>query len=464
MRPKRPLYWHQGLFLQPQHFQQLEAFAGSLAGPLYERMVPYFWGIGRLRIEEAVLASQSFAIEQVEVLFADGAWVGFPGNATLQPLDLKETIATFEWKTPLRIYLALRKASQREPNVAESKGAEPAASIATRFACSADPETVPDIHGAGPPGNVRFLNYALKLVPETQIDGLSDHWLIPVAELTFSGSQVSLSRGFIPPVFSLDGAENLVQVLRSIRERIATRTRALEAYKLDGDQMTTAIEGGYLRCLLALICLNRYWPLVDHLSATAVAHPWLVYGVLRQMVGELSTFTRRIDALGKLVDGRPLLPDYDHANLGRCFADLEVLIGELLDAIVAEGANLIHLVREDNRFSGQIPEEAFSEKNHFCLVIKTAEPQQWVIDTLLRAGKAGSPEDMPVLLSRALPGVALAHRPGPPPGVPAKAEATFFMLDRNHPQWLSVRNSAMFCLFWPDAPADAAADLVIFRA
>jgi len=462
MEAKRPLYWHQGLFLQPQHFQQMDAFAKSLAGPLYDRMVPYFWGIGRLAIQEASLAGQSFEIRHVEAVFQDGSWVSFPGNSSLRAIDLKEAIASHDWKTPLRIYLGLGKWSESGSNVMDGTAGQ--STMATRFVCPADPETVKDLHGSGPPGNLRFLHYDLRLFAETQIAALTDYWLMPVAALAFSGSQVTLSSGFVPPVFSMDGSDHLVQFLRNIRERIANRARTLESYKLDDDQSAADIEGGYLRCLLALICLNRFLPLVDQLSATPVAHPWTVYGALRQMVGELSTFTSRIDALGRLIDGRPLLPDYDHKDLGRCFEELETLIGELLDAIVAEGGNLIHLAREDGRFVGQIPQEVFGEKNHFCLAVKTAEPKDRVIETVLHLAKAGSLEEMPALLSRALPGVSLAHRPGAPPGFPAKPDTTFFMLDRNHPQWQKVRSTETFCLYWPDAPQDVAADLVIFRA
>jgi type VI secretion system protein ImpJ len=70
---------------------------------------------------------------------------------------------------------------------------------------------------------------------------------------------------------------------------------------------------------------------------------------------------------------------------------------------------------------------------------------------------------MPVLLARALPGVPLAHRPAPPPGLPPKPDSIYFMLDRTHSQWQEIRKTGNLCLYWPDAPEDAGADLVVFR-
>ncbi len=58
---QRPLYWHQGLFLQPQHFQLLDLFIQSLLTPFRQFMAPHFWGIGRIEIQRAGLGNRSFS-------------------------------------------------------------------------------------------------------------------------------------------------------------------------------------------------------------------------------------------------------------------------------------------------------------------------------------------------------------------------------------------------------------------
>ena len=53
MNIQRPLFWHQGLFLQPQHFQLADLYFQSLLTPLHNFLQPYLWGVQRWEIAEA---------------------------------------------------------------------------------------------------------------------------------------------------------------------------------------------------------------------------------------------------------------------------------------------------------------------------------------------------------------------------------------------------------------------------
>ena len=57
---ERPLFWRQGLFLQPQHFQLLERYNQALFTSFYKYQQPYPWGIGKIQIQDAALDNQTF--------------------------------------------------------------------------------------------------------------------------------------------------------------------------------------------------------------------------------------------------------------------------------------------------------------------------------------------------------------------------------------------------------------------
>ena len=62
MNMNRPLYWNQGLLLQPHHFQQQDMHFRSLLDPYQRYVQPYLWGVGKLEIQESALGNRTFSL------------------------------------------------------------------------------------------------------------------------------------------------------------------------------------------------------------------------------------------------------------------------------------------------------------------------------------------------------------------------------------------------------------------
>ena len=69
MNLNRSVFWHQGLLLQPQHFQQTEQYFQSVMLPYRKFIQPHFWGIGRIEIQKSSLGNRSFRITGGEFHF-----------------------------------------------------------------------------------------------------------------------------------------------------------------------------------------------------------------------------------------------------------------------------------------------------------------------------------------------------------------------------------------------------------
>ena len=80
----KPLYWHQGLFIQPQHFQLADRHGASLLAPVYEYGLPCFWGVGEMDIQKAALGTRSFCLNSGTFVFPDGTLAAFPDNAAAE--------------------------------------------------------------------------------------------------------------------------------------------------------------------------------------------------------------------------------------------------------------------------------------------------------------------------------------------------------------------------------------------
>jgi type VI secretion system protein ImpJ len=70
---------------------------------------------------------------------------------------------------------------------------------------------------------------------------------------------------------------------------------------------------------------------------------------------------------------------------------------------------------------------------------------------------------MPILISRALPGVPLEQNKIPPAGLPRRPDSFYFLIDREHSLWEFVQRHQNIQLYWEGAPKDMQAEIVILR-
>ncbi len=456
---ERPLFWHQGLFLQPQHFQLGDAHFRSLLAPFHEFLRPHLWGAGEFEIQKAGLGNRSFNLLRGEFLFPDMTHVVFPGNAIIEARSFDD--AWVEGGKPFTVFVGLRKWHDAGENVTVAPRLENLSEATTRFVTTADPEDVQDLHQGGPPAQVKRLYYVLKVFWETERDQLGDYVLIPLAQLERSGEEITLSEHFVPPCLTISGSESLVKLVKEIRDQLSARAHQLEQYKQERGIHTAEFGARDMVYLLALRSLNRYVPLLFHLTESQPVHPWTVYGILRQLIGELSSFSQRVNVMGELEDGTRLLPSYDHQGLWEGFSGAQAVFTQLLDEITAGPEYVIQLVYDGTYYAAELSPAIFEGRNRFYLVLETEGDPQSVIQSLETLAKFSSRESLPILIARALAGIKLEHLPVSPQELPRRANSVYFRIDHHSDQWVQVERGHNMALYWDAAPEDLKVELMV---
>jgi type VI secretion system protein ImpJ len=455
----RPLFWHQGQFLQPQHFQLLERSFRSLLAPLHHFLEPHFWGIGQIEILTSTLGNRSFSPSKGNLLFPDGTYAVFPGNALVEARSFEE--AWIEGGKPFAVYLGIKKWNDAGENVTVLDKLENLARISTRFVTTADPEKIMDLHSGGPPAEVKRLYYVLKIFWETEREDLGDYILVPIAQLERSGAEIGLVQRFIPPSLSIASSESLFKLVKEVRDQVAARSHQLEEYKRQKGIQTAEFGTRDMVYLLALRSLNRYAPLLFHFTETQSVHPWTVYAVFRQLIGELSTFSERINVLGESEGGVQGLPNYEHRNLWECFSTAQSLVSQLLDEITAGPEYVLRLLFDGTYYATDLSPAIFEARNRFYLVFKTEEDPKVVLQSLSTVVKISAREHLPILIARALPGIKIEHLPVPPQELPRRAQSLYFALDSHSDLWAYVEKGRNLALYWDSAPEDLQAELMV---
>lgn len=457
----KPIFWYQGLFLQPQHFQLADLYHQSLLTPLNKYVHPYFWGISQIEIDEGALENRSLVILGGEFVFPDGTYVVLPANATIEQRSFKE--AWSDVGRPLKAYLGLRKMDPLAENVTVLPNLENVSGVTTRFVSTVDPSEAKDLYHEGPPAQIKYLLYLPKIFWESEKDELSEYELIPFAQLEMQGDKIVLSRRFIPPSLKMDASNVLYRIVKDISDKVVARCRQLEEYKNPGEIQSSDFEISYSFFLLALRSLSRYVPTLLHLLETRNVHPWNVYGVLGQIIGELSTFSKKISVTEETKDGTNVIPAYDHSDLWLCFSTVQILIGQLLDEITVGPYSIIRLVYEAPNFVGKIDTNILQGNNTYYLVVRTEADSKFVIDAMRTAAKLSTLDNMTVLVSRALPGIDLKYVQFPPPEMPRRANSICFQIDITSTQWEDVKRTQDIALNWDASPKDLNAEIVVLR-
>jgi type VI secretion system protein ImpJ len=456
----RPLFWHQGLFLQPQHFQLNDLYQQERLMPFQRYLHPHFWGVARMALQASALANGTCELESGEFLFPDGSFVSVPGNGLVLARSFDPAAITLD--KPFTIYAALRKWRSHESNVTVVPDLTQIAGVTTRYVSPAQPEDVPDVYQEGPEAKVRVLYHVVRLLWDGEQDELVDHELIPIARLIRDGESVKPALDFIPPVLSLESSAELYRLVRDMRDEFTSRALQIEVYKtpVHGE---SDFDPALMRYKLALRTLARYVPLLMQYSETPSAHPWDLYGLLRSCAGELSTFGMRLNLLGEDAQGNRQIPAYDHTKLGACFERLRRLIVELLNEITIAPQFKVDMTFDGTAHTAMIPPRFLDEPNDYYLVFNLRTPIEQHLDSIGTAAKLGARNTVESLVERSLPGIAFRYTQVPPPGLPRRSNTHYMRVDTRDSQWPDVERSREMGFVWKDAPEDLRMELVVLR-
>lgn len=458
---KQSIYWHQGLFLQPQHFQLLEQNQNYLRTPLYEASTPYFWGVSSMEIASEAFDARMLEIRAARLVMRDRTFVDFPGNAVIPPRSFDRVWTDMD--QPLDVYLGVRKTSQVTGNVTEVESLLKTAEVATRYASVTDPVEVPDLYGDGPVAAVPTVVHVARVFFGQELASLDDYELIQVARLTRDGATIRLMPNYIPPCFTMQGSASLVDILKDIRDDTVGRLRQLQEYKVPREAQRLDLDPDYLVLLQAVQALNRYVPQILHMTETPVVHPWLVYGLLRSLIGELSSFSDRYDFMGKRDHREQGVLPYDHLNLGPCFSTARQLVSLLLNEITIGPEFLVVLEPQGDYRVGYIPAEYFTRRNRFYLVTHSVSNNMKGTDAFSKNARLASPEQLPKIINHALPGADLIEISTPPQGLPRKPDSRFYRIEQMSDAWEAVESNGQVGLYWLEAPEDFRAEIVVLR-
>jgi type VI secretion system protein ImpJ len=457
MEHLRPLFWGQGLLLQPQHFQQQDDYHDARLHNLFTIFSQFCWGVNSLRINEAVLQNFVFEVESCEIVTFDGTLLRF--SADFQPSTARLAPRSFEHDfdpsgKPLSVYLGVRRLQYGESNVASFNSDGNSPKGAHRRYVLEESEIADLSAGNDQTCQVQYLVHDAQILFDVAAERSQDYELVKIAELTRSAADKggTLSKQYVPPSITVRSSAVLEGILRELRELLTAKGREMGSFTRR-DSQGAELATRDLGQVLIFQTLNRYIPLFHHYLETGRIHPEPMYALMRQLVGELSTFSQTVSVLGAR-NGGDTLAHYQHTQLWPCFFAASERIRQLLNELTTSPIGDVLLKYDDGYFTANLDQQYFAGDNRYYLAIRSDLTPEQIHKLLQDTGKITSREDMPKLRNSFLFGLSLEVLQSAPDELVMRAHYRYFLIDQRSEQWQKIHQQRNIAVYSTALPPD----------
>lgn len=421
MRLQNKIVWAEGMFLQPQHFQQQDRYVESLITQRSRMISPWSWGITEFKLDESLLNLGKISIEICRGILPDGTTFDIPGRDRA-PLPLDVPPGTCDCV----VYLAIHLHRSGIPEVTGSNieiGA---------FRYRAETIELDDQNTGGVAVPVQLAKLSLRLILDTDDrEGFCCLGLLRIAEAQ-SDRQIIIDEEFIPTVLILEASKVLSGLVHEIQGLLNYRGNRLS------QRVIEAGAGGVseITDFLLLQLVNKYELLFQHFQQQPQKHPQLFYEILLKLIGEFSTFTQ--------LQRRPkLVSEYLHHDLETTFSPLIFELRRSLSIVLEESAVSIQLEKQSTGlWVVSMFDRYLLKKSIFVLAVHANLPDETIRCEFPVQAKIAPLEEVRNLVNRALPGITLQALPVVPRQIPYHANCVYFALDRTHELWQKLEKSA----------------------
>ncbi len=408
--------WTEGMFLQPQHFQQQDRFFARQLSARLSAAQPWPWGFTALQVDEAALLQGKLVIASARGVLPDGLAFAVADDDPAPPA----------WDVPadVRDEVVVLALAESRPGVPESDAESGETAAPPRFRVhSVDVADCHALAARDAPVQIGRLNLRLVRAQDAQ-QGLAALGVVRVVERRADG-RVVVDPHYVPPMLHAPSHLVLDSFLREVHGMLHQRGEAL------GQRIAQPGRAGVgeIQDFLLLQVVNRFEPLFAHLQRLPLLHPERLYDLMLGLAGELSTFRD---------SRRPVAyPAYRHDDLASCFRPVMNDLRQSLSMVLEQTAVPIDL--QDRRHGVRVAvigDIDLLRTAAFVLAVNAQMPGELVRSRFPTQVKIGPAERLRDLVQLQLPGITLRPLPVAPRQIPYHAGFTYFELEtRGNELW-----------------------------
>ncbi len=438
------VFWGEGLFLRPQHFQRQDAYHEARVQRMATTIAPYAWGVRQAEFDVQALTSGTLRAQQLAVVFPDGEFYNAPGDDVLpEALSLEGLPEGVQSTT---IHLALPLLKEHGGNCANDVDGNGN----TRY--MQVNRSTSDLYTDASEAELAYLRKNVRLLRDD--DPRDPYVSVPVARIRRSPTGgFEVDQAFIAPGLSLGSAPQLQLQLRRLLDSMQAKADALYGLHREPSQSVVEFRSGDIASFWLLHTINSAFASLSHLFRHPGLHPERLHQELLRLAGGLLTFSRSYT----LAD----LPSYQHAQPEAGFDRIFEIVRELLDTVISARYFKITLNEVKPSFHlGRLDSQRIDEKSAFYLSVSADMPGPELVQSVPVRFKVGAPDDVDKCVLSALPGVKLSHAAQVPAAIPVRPGAQYFAIEARGPLYERMLKSQSLMIYVPSGVRELKLELI----
>lgn len=313
-----PVYWQEGMFLRPHHLQAADRHAAGALTASEDWYHPFTWGFRKIGLDRDALRNREVVLHACEARLRDGTKVSIPADGVPAPIRLEDPRPGRERPVEIRLGVPRIRDQEGRSNVEPDPTRD-----GPRYWIQA--RRIEDDNTGDNGQEIAFRRLRCRLLLAGQ--PCEGYETLPLARVILSEEGTPmLDPGFVPPLLIMDAFNPLVTSVRGLHRQISSHIDTLVAQLADTGRLYEAQDAGQAERVLKLALLNGAF---SHLGSVAYTHgmtPLAVYQELCRLAGHLAIFTPA---------RRPgNMPEYQHDDLGGCFAQVIEAVRRGLNAAI----------------------------------------------------------------------------------------------------------------------------------
>ena len=413
--------WIEGMFVNPQHFQQQARYHEHQTEIRVSPLLPFAWGIAGYSINQELLTTGRFALKQIRGIFEDGTCFSIPDDND-HPPPLVIPAATRDVIIGIALPIIQPSATAASITAIDTQ-------TITRYLIK-EVEVYDENETHHQPRLIKLSKLRLRYILSTSdMAGLLFIALAKIVEVKIDNSIV-LDDDYIPPCLNINASQTLTSYVDEIQGLLGHRASAI-ASRLSGSGSSIA----ELSDFLMLQAINRAQPIFQHFTTIDKISPERLFTTIIALTAELCTFTND--------NRRPVpFPVYNHRDLSACLLPVIKTLKQSLSTIFEQIA--IQLNLEDNAYGikiAAIESRLITNKASFILTVRANMPADTIIRNVPSQIKIGTVHNIRDLVNSALAGIKTIPLPVAPRGLPYYTGMCYFELDKTSPIWQQIADS-----------------------